>query len=91
MRANLKLAGIAFGVAVAMGAVSAGAQNPASSRSSSNKNPDRLICRSTSVIGSLAGRTRQCFTQAQWDRIAQGARNQTVELQGTRPSGQIAN
>ena len=37
------------------------------------------------VSGTLAGRRRQCFTRAEWERIAQGAQKQTIELQGTLP------
>jgi hypothetical protein len=79
------------GVALAAGALAAAAQNSPAKQSDPAKERDRLVCRSMPVSGTLAGRRRQCFTRAQWDRIAQGAQKQTVELQGTLPSGQIAN
>jgi len=92
MNAIRRLAVISLGVAIATGAISALAQAPPPPRKhDSRSDPNRLICRSMPVIGSLAARRRQCFTRAQWERIAQGAQKQTVDLQGTLPSGQIAN
>jgi len=40
----------------------------------------RIICRKTLETGSLVRKTKQCFTQAEWDRIAQQTRigNQKV-------------
>lgn len=50
----------------------------------------KLICRSTEETGSLVRRKRQCFTQAEWDRIAEseqkGAGRLIDELR-TRPAG----
>lgn len=80
-----------FAIVAAAGALGAAAQNPPGKQSDQAKERDRLICRSMTVSGTLAGRRRQCFTRAQWDRIAQGAQKQTIELQGSLPSGQIAN
>ena len=91
MRAMLKLAGIALAVVVSTGAVSAIAQDSSPDVSKSRQDPNRLICRSMPVIGSLAKRERRCYTRAEWERFAQGARKQTEQLQGTLPSGQIAN
>lgn len=53
--------------------------------------PERRICRSTPETGSLARRRRQCFTAAEWNRIADAAReNATYEMdrQRTRSSGE---
>ncbi len=36
--------------------------------------PNRLICRRMPETGSLAATRRQCFTRAEWDRIAESAR-----------------
>lgn len=80
-----------FAVVAASGALAVAAQSPPAKQSDPAKERDRLICRSMPVSGTLAGRRRQCFTRAQWDRIAQGAQKQTIDLQGTLPSGQIAN
>lgn len=38
------------------------------------KTPDyetKLICRKVPETGSLLRRTKQCFTQAEWDKIAE--------------------
>ncbi len=39
------------------------------------KGPDQLICRRVQESGSLARRPRRCYTQAQWDRLAEDSRN----------------
>ena len=77
---------IGLGVALAASAVAAIAQAPPPPRKSdSRSDPNRLICRSMPISGTLAGRRRQCFTRAEWERIAQGAQKQTIELQGSLP------
>jgi len=51
---------------------------------------DRLICRRTPETGSLVRVRRQCFTKAEWDRIAEsqqaGARR-TIEGLNEKSSG----
>ena len=48
--------------------------------------PNRLICRRMPETGSLSVTRRQCFTRAEWDRIAEsarrGAERTTQELSG---------
>jgi hypothetical protein len=45
---------------------------------------DKLICRRTPEIGSLVRKKTQCFTKAEWDKIAEvhqrGARRLQEEL-----------
>ncbi len=51
---------------------------------------EKKICRKTPEIGSLVKKTRQCFTRAEWARIAEAARTHTQYIQdgGTgRPAG----
>lgn len=36
--------------------------------------PEKKICRKTLETGSLVKKTRQCFTRAEWARIAEAAR-----------------
>ncbi len=53
--------------------------------------PNRLICRRMPETGSLAATRRQCFTRAEWDRIAQSQRNGAERMIGeltTRPAGE---
>ena len=53
--------------------------------------PDRVICRRSVDTGSLVKGRRQCFTRAQWDRIAEAAQKRTQDMQDnlrTRPSGE---
>lgn len=44
------------------------------------KNDDRLICRRVQDSGSLARRTRQCYTREQWDRMAQDQRTNSPAM-----------
>lgn len=56
-------------------AVGAGAPALAQTATSASANdPNRLICRRIQETGSLVRTTRQCFTRAEWDRIAETAR-----------------
>jgi len=61
-------------------AQSGGSQSGATNRS------ERLICRRMPETGSLSQTRRQCFTRAEWDRIAEsqraGAQRLTQELSG---------
>jgi len=42
--------------------------------------PERVICKTDVDTGSLARRTRRCFTRAQWTQIANAARTGTEEV-----------
>ena len=53
--------------------------------------PARVICRRSVDTGSLVKGRRQCFTRAQWDRIAEAAQKNATQLQENnrgRPSGE---
>ncbi len=58
--------------------------------SGASGDPNRLICRRMPETGSIARTRRQCFTKAEWDRIAEseqtGARK-TIDGLSTRPGG----
>ncbi len=68
---------LAFSVA-ALAIVAASGVATAQSRSSGTtagaSDPNRLICRRIQETGSLVRTIRQCFTRAEWDRIAESAR-----------------
>ncbi len=52
---------------------------------------EKLICRSDSETGSIIAKKKRCYTRAEWDQHAQGARDVTDRLlddNRTRPSGQ---
>jgi len=55
-------------------------------RTSATNESERLICRRVQDTGSLVRTLRQCFTRAQWDRIAEsaqrGAGRTITELSG---------
>lgn len=58
-------------IAAAQGGSAGGQQQPAAAP----KNDEQVICRRIQDSGSLARRTRQCYTRAQWDRLAEDSRN----------------
>ena len=66
------------------------AQGPAAAAPATRVQPaapeagEPRICRRTQETGSLARRRRQCFTQAEWDRLAASGRSIT---QGIQDSG----
>jgi hypothetical protein len=66
---TLALIGIGVaGVATAQSGTSSGQQAAA------GKSGEQVICRRIQDSGSLARRTRQCLTRAQWDRLAEDSR-----------------
>lgn len=50
------------------------AQSRSSGTNAGANDPNRLICRRMPETGSLMATRRQCFTRAEWDRIAESAR-----------------
>ena len=64
------------GLAVLASASVAAGQNSggASGKQAAGKDSERLICRRIQETGSLGQGRRQCYTRAEWDRIAQAQR-----------------
>jgi len=52
---------------------------------------ERLICRYVQETGSVARRRRQCFTRAEWDRIAEAARANGTRMMSDHASGMTSN
>lgn len=50
------------------------AQSRSGGTSAGANDSNRLICRRMPETGSLMATRRQCFTRAEWDRIAESAR-----------------
>jgi len=53
--------------------------------------PEKVICKSTPETGSMVRRSRQCFTRAEWTRMAQAARSgveDIVDKNTGRPPGE---
>lgn len=63
---------LALAAACVLTAATATAQER-DSRTSTGDEAERLICRRIPDTGSLVRTRRQCFTRAQWDRIAESA------------------
>ena len=82
MRATLPLIGTAFMALLAAQAMPAAGQTKSGAKSDEAPSEQRLICRATRETGSLVKRRRQCFTQAQWDRIAEVARLRGQDITG---------
>lgn len=67
---------LALGAACGLAASTANAQTSRASQPAAAPAGDaqRLICRRVQETGSLVRTLRQCFTRAEWDRIAEIAR-----------------
>lgn len=91
MRAILPLFATAIVAALASVAVPASGQDKSAAQKGSTARADRLICRATEETGSLVRRRRQCFTRAQWDRIAEVARLRGMDLTGGAFSEESSN
>ena len=75
------------GVSLAGPAIAADPALAAPAVSDANK----VICKKTLETGSLVRKTKQCFTKAEWDQIAEVQRRGNEKLVDgltTRPSGQ---
>ena len=64
---------LALGAACALAGTTATAQSRSGGQSAGGDS-QRLICRRVQETGSLVRTIRQCFTRAEWDRIAESAR-----------------
>jgi len=73
MRASALLTVAVLGIFTAP-AMSLAQGGSTAAKTSAKDDPNRLICRSTRDTGSLARRTRQCYTRAEWDRLAEQQR-----------------
>jgi len=74
MRLSVRIA--LTGLAAALATPALVAQQPTAVQVPQVEQPknERLICRRIQDSGSIARVRRQCFTRAQWDRIAQDQR-----------------
>ena len=83
---------LTFTVAAALIAgAAAAADTPGAAQAANAVNDNRVICKKTLETGSLVRRTKQCFTKAEWDQIAETHRRgneKMVDGLTTRPSGQ---
>jgi hypothetical protein len=79
MRITARLAGLA--VLIAAPALVA-AQQPAAQTPAQAEQPkqERLICRRFQDSSSMARVRRQCYTRAQWDRMAQDQRTNSPTM-----------
>ena len=82
---------VAAVVALLAGEAVIAAQSTASAERPAKAKNERLICQSMQETGSLARQRRQCFTRAEWDRIAEAARARGQRLQGDMASGMVSN
>ena len=74
MRLQLMIATIA-GTMLLAGAAAANDQSPSAADDDS-----RIICKKLGETGSLVKKNKQCFTKAEWDRIAESQRNGAERL-----------
>ena len=56
----------------------AGVENPVAP--AANSDDQKIICKKTLEIGSLVKKNKQCFTKAEWERIAESQRTGAQKL-----------
>jgi len=83
MRITLHLVGMVFVALFAAQAIPAAGQGKSGAQAGATPPAQRLICRATEETGSLIARRRQCFTRAQWDRMAEAARLRGEDMRST--------
>ena len=89
MRLSTGLIGAGLCALMATGVAVSAQQSGDTKASAPKQKNERLICRYTGETGSLARRKRQCFTRAEWDRIAEGAQAHTSRMRSDL-AGQIS-
>lgn len=78
MRITARLAGLA--VLIAAPAFAAAQQPSQTGTQAEQPKQERLICRRIQDSSSIARVRRQCFTRAQWDRMAQDQRTNSPTM-----------
>lgn len=78
MRASVSLAALGLSLLVVPAVVTAADEPAAKSRTQAKDDPNRLICRRMEDTGRLAGGRRVCLTRADWDRLAERSRNDSM-------------
>ncbi|MGE0178680.1 MAG: hypothetical protein AB7O91_02520 [Sphingomonas sp.] len=67
-------------VGLGVAGVAAAQSGSSSGQQAAGKSEERLICRRVQDSGSLARRTRQCYTREQWDRMANDQRSNSPAM-----------
>lgn len=72
---RLLLAGSGLAVFLATAAIASAQQSSGQrGQNAAERDPNEIICRRIRDTSSLARRTRQCLTRAQWDQLAEQQR-----------------
>lgn len=71
MRMRCALTAASAVLVLSVSARAADPKPPASTSASTGMSDDRIICRKTAEVGSLVRRKKQCFTKAEWDKLAE--------------------
>jgi hypothetical protein len=78
MRYLLIVAGLAV-----LGAPAYGQDSGAKKKAS---DPNRVICRTSDIIGSRLGTKRTCMTAAEWEQLQREQRSATERIQNFKPN-----
>lgn len=82
--------GLVMGAAAAAALATSMGAMAQEAKSESPAFDDKIVCRKIKETGSLVCKKKMCFTQSEWDRLAEaehkGVGRMVDELQG-RPSG----
>ena len=52
---------------------------------------EKLICRKTAEVGSLVRKKKECYTKAEWDRLAEAHQRGTKRLQDELSTRSVGN
>jgi hypothetical protein len=78
MRIALCLTAATLGLVAVPAAVTVAAEPAATKQPKAKNDPNRPICRRMEESGSLARTRRVCMTKAEWDRLAERSRNDSM-------------
>lgn len=67
------------------------ADTPGAAQAANSSGDDRIICRKTTEVGSLVRKKKECYTKAEWDRIAEAHQRGTKRLQDELSTRSVGN
>ena len=59
----------------------AAADTPGAAQAANSVDDNRIICRKTTEVGSLVRKKKECYTKAEWDRLAEAHQRGVKRLQ----------
>ena len=69
----------------------AAADTPGAAQAANSVDDNRIICRKTAEVGSLVRKKKECYTKAEWDRLAEAHQRGTKRLQDELSTRSVGN